>query len=247
MTAGSADAAANTIDSALSPAIAGPTAAAGDVGLNDLSNVAGLGKQGLSLFSAQSQQTTPPIGQTQLQAPTGGGAAPPAPAIADATAAPPGAPLVPPPAQPGTSAASSTSGNAAWGSGPVDTSGNNLTTDSGGALSGLLDFANKNPVVTLGALQSAGSLLSGAFSTLTPAQVNALNGQAAANNAAASLTTQQVANLAAPKAVASSAPVTGTPQTLVPPPTSPAIGGQAAVPQGFINQAPRPAVTGAPA
>ncbi|HTK34457.1 MAG TPA: hypothetical protein VL358_04115 [Caulobacteraceae bacterium] len=53
--------------------------------------------------------------------------------------------------------------------------------------------------------------------------------QAAANQAAASLSSQQQANLAMPKAVASSAPVTGAPQTLVPP----------VQPQpGFINQAP---------
>jgi hypothetical protein len=104
-----------------------------------------------------------------------------------------------------------------------------------GSLSGLLTFANKNPVVALGALQAGGSLLTGLTSTLTPAQVAALNAQAASNDAAAALTKQQTANLAQPKATASSAPVTGTPQTLVP--------------GGFINQAPptQPRVTGAPA
>jgi hypothetical protein len=86
---------------------------------------------------------------------------------------------------------------------------------SSGWGTGLLDFANKNPVVALGVLQSAGSALSGAFSTLTPAQVNAYNAQAAANDAAAALTKQQTANLNMPKSVAQSAPVTGSAQ-LVP-------------------------------
>jgi hypothetical protein len=108
----------------------------------------------------------------------------------------------------------------------------------------ILNFAKANPVVALGALQAGGSLLSGATSTLTPAQVAALTAQANANNAAAALTQQQTANLAAPKSVASSAPVTGAPQTLVP-------GASSSAPktgQGFINQAPKAAaVTGVPA
>lgn len=93
----------------------------------------------------------------------------------------------------------------------------------------LVAYANKNPIVAYGALQAGGTLLSGLTSTLTPAQVSALNAQAAQNNAAAALTTQQTANLAMPKAVASSAPVTGTPAALVP---------QAAQQAGLINQAP---------
>src|SRR5258708_28473075 len=97
-------------------------------------------------------------------------------------------------------------------------------------------LAKDHPLLAYGVLQAGGSLLSGAFSTLTPAQVTALQGQAAANDAAAALTNQQRTNLAAPKAVASSSPVTGTPAQLVP------------TPAGFLNQAPRqPAVTGAPA
>lgn len=100
----------------------------------------------------------------------------------------------------------------------------------------IMDFADKHPVAALGALQAGGSLLSGATSTLTPAQVSALNSQAAQNQAAANLLTQQQKNLQMPKAVASLAPVTGAPQPLVPPISS-----------GFINAAPRLApVTGAP-
>lgn len=107
---------------------------------------------------------------------------------------------------------------------------------SGGIFSGILAFANKNPVATLGALQTAGSFLSGATSTLTPAQVDALNAQAAANQAVAAQTTRQNTVLAMPKSVASSTPVTGAPGALVP--STP----------GLINSAPRLApVTGAPA
>jgi hypothetical protein len=112
----------------------------------------------------------------------------------------------------------------------------------GDAASGILDFANKNPVVALGLLQAAGSGLSGAFSTLTPAQANAYNAQAAANDAAAAFTKSQTANLQMPKSVAASAPVTGTAQ-LVPIAAQPP---PPAAKPGFINQAPVPSapVTG---
>lgn len=99
----------------------------------------------------------------------------------------------------------------------------------GDTLDKLVAYAGKNPVVALGVLQAGGSLLSGWTSTLTPAQISALNSQAAANDAAAALTKQQTANLAMPKAVASSAPVTGAPQPLVQPTVSP----------GFINNQPK--------
>lgn len=99
-----------------------------------------------------------------------------------------------------------------------------------GMFSNVIGFVEKHPTLAFGALQAGGSLLSGMTNTLTPAQVQALQAQSAANNAAASLAQQQAANLAAPKAVASSAPVTGTP---------PLVPGQ----QGLINAASRP-VTG---
>ena len=129
-------------------------------------------------------------------------------------------------------------GNITASGAPSDSSGT-----IGSAFSSLMKFADAHPVAALGALQAGGSLLSGSFSTLTPAQVNALNAQAAANDAAAALTRQQTANLAMPKAVASSAPVTGTAQ-LVPIAARPAAAPTqtAAVtptgPAGFINQAP---------
>lgn len=100
----------------------------------------------------------------------------------------------------------------------------------------LVTYAGKYPVVALGVLQAGGSLLSGAFSSLTPAQAAEANARAAANDAAAAQQRMQTANLQMPKAVASSAPVTGSPQTLVPAP-----------PAGFINQPQQIRVTGAPA
>jgi hypothetical protein len=158
---------------------------------------------------------------------------------ADTTA---GTPLPPtPPATPPTTSlpptASQTPGGWSWG---VNNAQGTATIANPGAgddsaLGGVLGFMNKNPVVALGMLQAGGSLLSGWTSTLTPAQVAALNAQAASNNAATAMTNQQRTNLAMPKATASSSPVTGTPQQLVP--SSPA---------GLINQ-PLPKVTGAPA
>lgn len=100
----------------------------------------------------------------------------------------------------------------------------------------LAAFADAHPPLAFGALQAGSSLLQGLTSTLTPAQVSALQAQAAANDAAAALTNQQRANLAQPKAVATSTPVTGTPAQLVP--TQPA---------GFINQPKLAPVTGVPA
>lgn len=125
-----------------------------------------------------------------------------------------------------------------------------LSGDSGigGIFGKIVTYAGDHPVVALGALQAGGSLLQGLTSTLTPAQVNALNAQAAANQAVANMATQQQQNLAAPKAVATSSPVTGTPGPLItqgptaPPPTVPQM------PVGLMNQPPRLApVTGAPA
>lgn len=139
---------------------------------------------------------------------------------------------LPQPTGPGTSAApdlSKTLGDVAKGAAGTNDSGTTL----GGIFDGVLKFVNNNKLVSYGLLQTAGSLLGGATSTLTPAQVNALNGQAAANQAAASLSEMQQRNLAMPKAVAVQAPVTGTVASLPPP--------------GMINSAPRLApVTGVP-
>lgn len=90
-----------------------------------------------------------------------------------------------------------------------------------------------------GGIQAAASFLSGATSSLTPAQVNALNAQAMANQAAVNLSgsqqailDQQLGNMRDPLPIAarpSAAAVTGAPQ-------------------GLINQPPpKAAVTGVPA
>jgi hypothetical protein len=112
------------------------------------------------------------------------------------------------------------------------------TSGLGSILSDISDFTKNHQLLTYGLLQAGGSFLTGLTSSLTPAQVSALNAQAAANNAAAALTAQQTANLAMPKSVANSSPVTGAPQTLVPgaTPAAPAA-------TGFINNAPGPVQT----
>ena len=102
----------------------------------------------------------------------------------------------------------------------------------GGVFGQILDFANNNKLVSSGIIQGGGALLSGLTSTETPAKVSAYNAQAASsyaqaasNQAQADMLNQQRANLAMPKAVVSSAPVTGTPSAILPGRT------------GFINQA----------
>lgn len=147
--------------------------------------------------------------------------------VADATTAPIGtAPAAPAGVDTG-----------AWGSSNADPSFQSGLTagkdaaDSGSGISGalgkLVDYAGNHQLISLGVLQAGGSFLTGAFSSLTPAQAAQANAIAANNDAAAALTNQQRTNLSMPKSVASSAPVTGSPTALVP--------GQA----GFINSAPR--------
>lgn len=110
-----------------------------------------------------------------------------------------------------------------------------------GFFGGLLDFAKKNPVMAMGILQTGGQFLKGLTDPTTgipTAQIAAYNAQAAANQAAADMTNQQRANLAMPKAVATTSPVTGAPQPIIPQMAG----------QGIINRTPGLApVTGAPA
>ena len=110
------------------------------------------------------------------------------------------------------------------------------TSSGSSALDGILGFVKNNQLLSYGVLQAGGQLLSGLTSTLTPAQVGALNAQAASNQAAANLTTQQTQNLAQPRSTAALAPVTGAPNNIITPPTA-----------GIINGAPPVNVTGAPA
>lgn len=56
----------------------------------------------------------------------------------------------------------------------------------------------KSPMTQYGLIQAGGSLISGMFDPLKPAQVDALNAQAAANKAAASTAAQQAANMQGP-------------------------------------------------
>ena len=98
----------------------------------------------------------------------------------------------------------------------------------------LTSYAASHPMMAYGAVQSMSSLLSGFTSTLTPAQVAQLNAQAANNQAAANFQTQQTSNISQPKATASTAPVTGAPQALVPPGSAP----------GFLNNQAQNLVTG---
>jgi hypothetical protein len=105
----------------------------------------------------------------------------------------------------------------------------------------LLNWA-KQPQVSLGLLQTGGSFLKGLTDTLSPAQVNAYNANAANNNAQAGLTNLQVANLSQPKATALPQ-VTGAPAPLTPPGTTPP--GISATPQlGLINRPLVQPVTG---
>jgi hypothetical protein len=84
--------------------------------------------------------------------------------------------------------------------------------------------------------------LKGLTDTLSPAQVNAYNANAANNNAQAGLTNLQVANLSQPKATALPQ-VTGAPAPLTPPGTTPP--GISATPQlGLINRPLVQPVTG---
>jgi hypothetical protein len=110
------------------------------------------------------------------------------------------------------------------------------TDSSTGVPGNILDFVKQNQMLAYGAVQAGGQFLSGLTSTLTPAQVGALNAQASANQPAANLTTKQTQNLAQPRSVATLAPVTGTPGNIITQSTA-----------GIINSAPAVNVTGVPA
>lgn len=89
---------------------------------------------------------------------------------------------------------------------------------------GFFDGLMKSPMAQYGVIQAAGSFLSGAFDPLKPAQVDALNAQAANNRAAAALTTQQTQNMTGALPVASRV-------------KAPAVTG-APAPSGLINNVP---------
>jgi hypothetical protein len=98
----------------------------------------------------------------------------------------------------------------------------------------LTDFLTNNKnggMIGYGLIQAGGSLVSGLFNPVTPAQVGALNAQAAANRAATSLSTTQQANMAQPLPTAS----------------RPVASNVTGVPAGLINTPKPGAVTGVPA
>lgn len=64
----------------------------------------------------------------------------------------------------------------------------------------------KSPMTQYGMIQAGGSLISGLFDPLKPAQVDALNATAAANRAQAAITTKQAANMNGPLPVATRTP-----------------------------------------
>lgn len=99
-----------------------------------------------------------------------------------------------------------------------------------GYLGGIIDFAKSNQLVSYGAIQAGGALISGMFNPVTPAQVAALDAQAANNRAAAALTSTQTSNIQSGVPVAK-------------PVSAPNVTGK---PAGLINSAITPPVTGAP-
>ncbi len=230
---GSGAAAAGGDITGLPPGVAPGAADTGGVGLSDLASGAGTINKTASLFSTDSQsmpgsQVTPPL-------PTGAAQTPglnDTPIVAANTAP---QPLPGPAAGVGGNA---DAGKFTPGPGPGAVAGDTGGSGIGGAFNSLAKFADAHPAVAFGALQAGGSLLSGLTSTLTPAQVNALNSQSAANDAAAAQQKLQTANLAQPKAVASSVPVSGQAQLVPTPATPPPPVATPTGPAGFINQNP---------
>jgi hypothetical protein len=153
-------------------------------------------------------------------------------------------PTTPPAVTPGASAANAPAANASATNAPAG-SDSGLWDGTKQVFSDLKGWAQKNPMLAYGMVQAGGSLLSGATSSLTPAQVALANAQADQNNAVAAQTKAQTAAMTQPKAVASLAPpVTGQTAPLVPTGATPT--GQLASYQvtgkpqsfGLINQAP---------
>jgi hypothetical protein len=108
----------------------------------------------------------------------------------------------------------------------------------GSALDGIGEFATSSPLATYGLIQAGGALVQGMFNPVTPAQIAAMNAQAAQNRAAAAIAQQQASNMAGGMPIANLKPV----------PTAKVTGAPALT--GIINTAPTGAgasVTGAPA
>lgn len=93
--------------------------------------------------------------------------------------------------------------------------GGNWSPSGTSPFGGVWNFVQKNGTLVSGSIQAGAALLAGATDTLKPAQIKALEAQANANQAAANLSANQLANLNAPIPVArrtgmiNSPPVTG--------------------------------------
>lgn len=94
---------------------------------------------------------------------------------------------------------------------------------------GMAAWAKNNQMLSYGIIQAGGSFISGLTNPMTPAQINALDSQANANNAAAALAQRQAANMSGGLPTAT---VTGRPAST----------------SGLINNNPTkaPLITGAP-
>lgn len=96
------------------------------------------------------------------------------------------------------------------------------TPDVATAPPGFFSNLMKSPYAQYGMIQAAGSLVSGLFDPLKPAQVEALDAQAAQNRAATAVTNLQLTNQQQPlpKATLNKPQVTGAPASLInsPPP-----------------------------
>lgn len=134
--------------------------------------------------------------------------------------------------------------------------GANPTTAAPSIWDKILNTVGKQGIGTVlsGVIQAGGAFISGATSTLTPAQVKALDAQAQANIAASNLAQQQLANMQSGVPTASRNPVTAAPISINSPrPTPPPVTGsvapaatQVAPGAGLLNQPPQAPVTGAP-
>lgn len=76
---------------------------------------------------------------------------------------------------------------------------------------GIWNFVKGNQALVSGTIQAGAALIGGATDSLKPAQINALNAQANANQAAANLSTQQLANINGPIPVARRTPLVNQP------------------------------------
>lgn len=76
--------------------------------------------------------------------------------------------------------------------------GPTIYTPGSNSFSDVWNFVKGNPGALYGTIQAGGALIGGATDSLKPAQINALNAQANANQAAANLSAQQLSNINGP-------------------------------------------------